>query len=89
MITRQHGGDEASGLLAIRRPTRAEVRRGAEIVFVRRCRGVRETILAATCYDSWQQCNASRLALGDNSALIERWRRGGIPGFPPRGESGA
>jgi hypothetical protein len=76
-------GDEAAGLIAIRRPTGAEARRGAEIVFVRRHRGVRETILASTCYESWQQWNAPRAALADNVELIERWRRGELPGFPP------
>jgi hypothetical protein len=89
MNTRAQHGDEALGLIAIRRPTRAEARRGAQIVFVRRCRGVRETILAAVCLESWEQWNASYAALCDNSVLIERWRRGEIPGFPPRRDGGA
>jgi hypothetical protein len=77
-------GDEGSSLIAIRRPTRAETRAGAEIAFVRRYRGRRETILAAVCYESWQQWNAPRDCLTQNVNLVERWRGGALPGFLPR-----
>ena len=67
-----------SKLIAIRKPNRAEKKRGAEVVFVRKD-GQREyTILAATCYESWEQWGAPTEILGDNVDTVERWRHRGI-----------
>jgi hypothetical protein len=80
----RHGDERPSRLIAIRGPTRAEARAGAEIVFVREVRrSERETVLAAVCYESWQQWNAPHSVLCDNIEIIQLWRDGSIPGFSP------
>lgn len=76
-------GDEPMPLIAIRRPTNAEIRTGAEIVFIRCYRGDRITIFAATEEGSWRQWGAAQVALAANALLVEHWRRGRIPGFAP------
>ena len=63
----------------IRRPTPAERKRGAEVVFERSGRGRRYVILACKCYESWEQFGGvpSEILL-DNVPAVERWRRVGL-----------
>lgn len=65
-------------LITIRKPTRSEKKRGAEIVFVREDRlGYKYTILACKCYESWEQWGqVAREVLSDNVPTVESWRNG-------------
>lgn len=68
-----------SKLVSIRKPTTAEKKRGAEIAFERDDeRGHSHTVLAATCYESWEQWGAPREILCDNVDAVERWRHHGV-----------
>lgn len=76
-------------LAAIRRPTPAEVKRGADVVFERedmQYPGHTHAILACRCYESWEQWGAASEILSDNVDAVERWRRGGMAAFD--GEEG-
>jgi hypothetical protein len=73
---------DTTTLEAVRKPTSAEARRGAEVVFERVDRdGHEHTILACKCYESWEQWGAIREVLCDNIDAVERWRREGLRGF--------
>lgn len=65
-------------LIAIRQPTPAEKKRGAEIVFERKDGRTVHTILACKCYESWEQWGATRDVLSDNVGAVERWRHEGM-----------
>ena len=65
-------------LSAIRKPTAAERKRGAAVVFERSNAHSVYTILACKCYEGWEQWGASPDVLGDNVPAVERWRRRGI-----------
>ena len=67
-------------LQAIRRPTRAEQKRGAEIVFERKEGRRLHAVLACKCYESWEQWGAPREVLSDNVDAVERWRHKGLEG---------
>ena len=71
----------ATKLVSVREPNRAERKRGAEIVFVRRDGRYKFVILAAKCYESWEQWGAPREVLGDNVPTVERWRQHGMECF--------
>lgn len=70
----------------IRLPTVAEVARGAEIAFdyteTRGSHTIKTTILACTCYESWEQWGASTEVLGANVDIVEKWRHNGFDEFP-------
>mgnify|MGYP001608598557 CR=1 FL=1 len=68
-------------LIVIRRPTPAECKRGAEVVFERKEGRQTHIILACRCYESWEQWGAGTEALADNVNAVERWRRGGLRSF--------
>lgn len=71
---------------AIRKPTAAEKKRGADVVFERSDRDGREhTILACRCYESWEQWGVASEILSDNVDSVERWRHGGIKEFDTEG----
>lgn len=69
-------------LVAVRKPTAAEAKRGAEVAFDREDDDGREiTILACKCYESWEQWGAPTEILSDNVDAVERWRHGGLESF--------
>jgi glutamate racemase len=62
-------------LIEIRKPSKEEKEKSAEIVFVRLDRqGNEHTILGCTCYESWEQWGVTSDILGDNVEDIEQWR---------------
>ena len=64
-----------TSLVATRKPTPDEVKRGAEIVFEREDEdGKQYTILASRCYESWEQWGEIAEVLGDNVPDVEEWR---------------
>jgi hypothetical protein len=64
-------------LVKTREPNVSEQKRGAEVVFLRRDKdGVQYKILAAKCYESWEQWGAETDILWDNMPAVEKWRRG-------------
>ena len=66
-------------LVCTRKPSVAESKRGAEVVFERKDSSGREhVILACKCYESWEQWGAVREVLSDNVGAVERWRLGGL-----------
>lgn len=69
-------------LVAVRRPDEAEAKCGAEIIFERRDSLRSHTILAAKCYESWEQWGAYSEVLSENVRAVEAWRRRrAIPGL--------
>ena len=69
-------------LVAVRKPTASEKKRGADVVFEREdSEGREHTILACRCYESWEQWGAITEVLSDNIDAVERWRRGGLDSF--------
>jgi hypothetical protein len=58
----------------VRDPTRAERKRGAEVVFERSEGKQQYTVLGAKCYEGWEQWGAHSEVLSDNVPTIERWR---------------
>lgn len=68
-------------LVSIRKPTTAERKRGAEVVFERKEGRHTHTILACKCYESWEQWGAVPAVLSDNVSAVERWRRKGFAAF--------
>ena len=56
-----------------RKPTNAEERKGAQVVFERKRNGVRYTIFAAVYHESWRQWGAPAPVLTDNIADVEAW----------------
>lgn len=84
-MTEGHVG-AGTTLVAVRKPTADEERRGAEIVFERLeerdSRKATHVILACTVYESWEQWGAIRDVLCDNVPAVEAWRHGRrIPGL--------
>lgn len=69
-------------LTAVRLPNRDEKKRGAEIIFERtdKTTGIKYTILACRCYESWEQWGTTRDVLSDNCDAVERWRQEGFDG---------
>lgn len=64
---------------AVRKPTPAEKKRGAEVAFDRSDDdGHDYTILACRCYESWEQWGAATEILCDNVDAVENWRHGGM-----------
>lgn len=69
-------------LTAVRKPTPAERKRGAEIVFERSGGGHKFTILACKCYESWEQFGGvPSEVLSDNVPVVENWRRHSLKHF--------
>jgi hypothetical protein len=68
-----------TSLDGIRKPTAAEAKRGADVVFERSDAEGREyTILGCSCYESWEQWGQPAEVLSDNCDAIENWRHGGM-----------
>ena len=62
-------------LIEQRKPTPAEAKKGAEVVFVRQdSQGRTVTIYACRCHESWEQWGAHTDALCDNVPNVEAWR---------------
>ena len=59
-----------------RQPTNEERKRGAQVVFVREeiASGKKINVLAAKCYESWEQWGAQREVLSENCSTVEAWR---------------
>ena len=69
-------------LVSIRKPTKAEEKRGADVVFEREDSDGREyTILGCKCYESWEQWGQPAEILSDNCDAIENWRHCGMASF--------
>lgn len=67
---------------SVRKPTSAESKRGADVVFERSdASGRAHVILACRCYEGWEQWGAPAEVLADNCDAVECWRRGGIAAF--------
>jgi len=62
-------------LIGIRKPTNAEKKNGAEVVFTRQTSDREFTIYACKSYESWEQWGAPIEVLGDNVDDVEKWRR--------------
>lgn len=65
-------------LQRVRKPTPAEAKRGADVVFERSGGHV---ILACRCYEAWEQWGAPQDVLCDNVDAVEQWRRNGLAAF--------
>jgi hypothetical protein len=66
-------------LIGVRKPKSGERKRGAEVVFEREDQSGRAyTILAAKCYESWEQWGEPTEILSDNVDAVERWRHNGL-----------
>ena len=69
-------------LQAVRTPTSAESKRGADVVFERTdVDGRAHVILACRCHESWEQWGAIHDVLCDNVDAVERWRKHGLSAF--------
>jgi len=65
-----------TSLDVIRKPTPAESKRGADVVFERSdSDGRKHTILACECYESWEQWGVPSEILSDNVGDVGAWRR--------------
>ena len=63
-------------LTGTRKPTADEIKRGAEVIFIRHDEDGKEyIILGAKCHESWEQWNVPTEILSDNVEDIEAWRR--------------
>lgn len=61
--------------LGKRKPTAAEAKKGAEIVFIREDeQGNKIEIMGSKCYESWEQWGAIPEVLSQNVGTIEKWR---------------
>lgn len=64
---------------SVRKPTSAEIKRGADVAFDRSdSSGRNHTILASRCYESWEQWGAPSEILADNVDAVETWRHQGM-----------
>lgn len=61
--------------LGLRKPTAAEKKKGAEVVFLREKQNGQEIkIFASKCYESWEQWGSESEILSENVPQVEKWR---------------
>jgi hypothetical protein len=73
---------KSTRLVSIRKPTAAEAKRGADVVFEREdAEGRTATILACRCQESWEQWGANTEVLADNVSAVEHWRHNSLDAF--------
>lgn len=62
--------------LGLRKPTKEEKNKGAEVVFLRKdFNGNVISVYGAKCYESFEQWGAPVEVLSDNCINIESWRK--------------